>query len=83
MTNSTRFEAKGYTFFRIVRFVLLTFVYSFIALTVLSLLLENSGLLKAGGPPAAEFEPPAGGKAITFADVHGVDEAKHVRLLNW
>jgi ATP-dependent metalloprotease len=44
-------------------------------LVVLAVLLENSGLLKAGGPRAAEFEPTSG-KTVKFTDVHGVDEAK-------
>jgi hypothetical protein len=66
--------------FRVLRFVFLTLLYSFIALTILSLFLENSGLLKAGGPPKTmEFEPPTGGKVVKFSDVQGVDEAKHVR----
>lgn len=47
-------------------------------LVVFSVLLENSGLLKAG-PRQAEFEP-AAGKTYKFSDVHGVDEAKDVRL---
>ena len=48
-------------------------------LVVFSVLLENSGLLKAG-PRQAEFEP-AAGKTYKFSDVHGVDEAKDVRTL--
>lgn len=44
---------------------------------VLAVLLENSGLLKAG-PRQAEFEP-VQGKTYKFSDVHGVDEAKDVR----
>lgn len=46
-------------------------------LVVLAVLLENSGLLKAGGPRTAEFEP-SEGKVVKFSDVHGVDEAKEV-----
>jgi ATP-dependent Zn protease len=48
-------------------------------LVILAVLLENSGLLKAGGPRAAEFEPTEG-KKVTFSDVHGVDEAKEVHM---
>lgn len=46
---------------------------------MLAVLLENSGLLKAG-PRAAEFEPMQG-KTVKFSDVHGVDEAKEVAKL--
>lgn len=45
-------------------------------LVIFSVLLENSGLLKAG-PRQAEFEPTLG-KTYKFSDVHGVDEAKDV-----
>jgi hypothetical protein len=47
-----------------------------VILVILAVLLENSGLLKAG-PQAAEFEP-VQGKTVKFSDVHGVDEAKDV-----
>lgn len=43
----------------------------------MAVLLENSGLLKAGPKTAAEFEP-VEGKVVKFSDVHGVDEAKEV-----
>lgn len=46
---------------------------------VFSVLLENSGLLKAG-PRQAEFEP-LQQKPVKFSDVHGVDEVKEVRPL--
>ena len=49
-------------------------IWGFIALTVLSMIMENTGLLKAG-PGPAEFEPEEG-KVVKFADVHGVEEAK-------
>ncbi|KAG8957268.1 hypothetical protein FRC03_010298 [Tulasnella sp. 419] len=68
-------ESKGFMLWRAVRFVGLSLLYGFIALTILSLLLENSGLLKAG-PQQKEWEP-ATGKTVKFSDVHGVDEAKH------
>lgn len=48
-------------------------------LVVFSVLLENSGLLKAG-PRQSEFEPTTG-KTVKFSDVHGVDEAKDVSEL--
>lgn len=51
-------------------------------LVVLSVLLENSGLLKAGASAQSEFEPAEGSKVVKFSDVHGVDEAKEVRLSN-
>jgi ATP-dependent metalloprotease len=49
-----------------------------VILVVLAVLLENSGLMKAG-PRQAQFEP-VQGKIVKFSDVHGVDEAKNVRL---
>ena len=42
----------------------------------MAVLLENSGLMKAG-PRQTEFEPQQG-KTYKFSDVHGVDEAKDV-----
>nr|VWO98631.1 N/A [Ganoderma boninense] len=45
-----------------------------LVLVVLSIWVENSGLLKAG-PRQAEFEP-IQAKTYKFSDVHGVDEAK-------
>jgi ATP-dependent metalloprotease len=50
-------------------------------LIVLAVVLENSGLLKAGGPRVAEFDS-AAGKTYKFSDVHGVDEAKDVRMFD-
>ena len=47
-----------------------------VILVVLAVLLENSGLMKAG-PRQAEFEP-VQDKTYRFSDVHGVDEAKNV-----
>lgn len=49
---------------------------SAVVLVVMSVLLENSGLLKAG-PRQAEFEP-LQQKTVKFSDVHGVDEVKDV-----
>jgi ATP-dependent metalloprotease len=49
---------------------------SSVILVVLAVLLENSGLMKAG-PRQSQFEP-VQGKVVKFTDVHGVDEAKDV-----
>jgi ATP-dependent metalloprotease len=48
-------------------------------LVILSVFFENSGFMKKG-PSQSQFEP-SEGKAVTFSDVHGVDEAKDVCLL--
>ena len=45
-----------------------------VMLVILSVLLENSGLLKAGGR-TPEFEP-LQQKPVKFSDVHGIDEVK-------
>lgn len=44
-------------------------------LVILSVLFENSGIMKAGGASQTQFEP-SDGKVVKFSDVHGVDEAK-------
>ncbi|KAK4684938.1 ATP-dependent metalloprotease, partial [Tremellales sp. Uapishka_1] len=49
-------------------------LWIFVVLTVLSMVMENTGLLKAG-PGPTEFTPEEG-KVVTFKDVHGVEEAK-------
>lgn len=67
-------EPKGSWVPRIIRFVVSTLFIGFFFLVILSILLENSGLLKAG-PRQAEFQPQQG-KTYKFSDVHGVDEAK-------
>jgi ATP-dependent metalloprotease len=58
------------------RWVLGMLFWGFIILTLVSMLMENTGLLKAG-PGPAEFEPEEG-KVVKFSDVHGVEEAKSV-----
>jgi len=58
----------------LVRFLVLTGVSVFFVVLVMAVLLENSGLVKAG-PRQAEFEPTQQ-KTYKFSDVHGVDEAK-------
>jgi ATP-dependent metalloprotease len=50
--------------------------WAFIILTIMSMVMENTGLMKAG-PGPAEFEPEEG-KVVKFSDVHGVEEAKTV-----
>jgi ATP-dependent metalloprotease len=50
--------------------------WAFIILTIMSMVMENTGLMKAG-PGPAEFEPEEG-KTVKFSDVHGVEEAKGV-----
>ncbi|KAI0670417.1 ATP-dependent metallopeptidase Hfl [Trametes maxima] len=67
-------EPKGAIFLRLTRFVVSAVLVAFFVLVVLSLWVENSGLLKAG-PRQAEFEP-IQAKTYKFSDVHGVDEAK-------
>jgi len=44
--------------------------------TLLSVMLDNTGFIKAG-PKQSEFEPQPG-KTVKFSDVQGVDEAKEV-----
>ncbi|KAF8447967.1 P-loop containing nucleoside triphosphate hydrolase protein [Boletus edulis BED1] len=67
-------EPKGSFTMRIVRFVVLAGLSGFFMLVILSVLLENSGLLKTGGR-ATEFEP-LQQKPVKFDDVHGIDEVK-------
>ncbi|BEJ13476.1 hypothetical protein CspHIS471_0306500 [Cutaneotrichosporon sp. HIS471] len=59
---------------RILRYLLGLLFWGFVIFTIISMVMENTGLLKAG-PGPAEFEPEEG-KAVKFADVHGVEEAK-------
>lgn len=47
-----------------------------VVVTLLSVMLDNTGFIKAG-PKQSEFEPQPG-KTVKFDDVHGVDEAKEV-----
>jgi ATP-dependent metalloprotease len=66
--------ARGYMFWRALRWVGITFTYAFCILTFLSIAMENSGLLKTGGSQS-EYEP-SSQQVVKFSDVHGVDEAK-------
>lgn len=67
--------ARGYILWRALRWVGVTFTYAFCLLTVLSLALENSGLLKTTTAPQTEYEP-SSQQAVKFDDVQGCDEAK-------
>ncbi|KAJ9107948.1 hypothetical protein QFC19_002691 [Naganishia cerealis] len=67
-------ESRQFSGGRVLRSVLTTAFYAFCFLTIASLVLENSGLMKVGQQPT-EFEP-EDGKIVKFSDVHGVDEAK-------
>ncbi|CAD6578254.1 MAG: hypothetical protein TREMPRED_002141 [Tremellales sp. Tagirdzhanova-0007] len=62
---------------RAARWLLGVLIWAFIALTILSMVMENTGLLKAG-PGPMEFEPEEG-KVVKFSDVHGVEEAKNAK----
>jgi len=70
-------ELRGNPLIRAIRFLAVTLVYSFIMLTLLSLVMDSSGLLKATSPTGGPTEfKPQGQKPVTFGDVHGCDEAK-------
>lgn len=66
---------------RAFRWLLGMLFWAFIILTIMSMVMENTGLLKAG-PGPAEFEPEEG-KVVKFSDVHGVEEAKNVGYHHW
>lgn len=51
-------------------------IHALVLLVVFSVLLENSGLLKAG-PKQSEYEP-LQGNTVKFDAVHGCDEVKDV-----
>ncbi|GAA5968173.1 hypothetical protein JCM11641_003757 [Rhodosporidiobolus odoratus] len=76
-------EAKSPLVWRVLKFVLTTALYSFLLLSLLSLLIDSSGILRAGGQstPFAAVPPPdptdPGKRGTTFKDVHGCEEAKH------
>ncbi|KZT68122.1 ATP-dependent metallopeptidase Hfl [Daedalea quercina L-15889] len=67
-------EQKGSWIPRLVRFLVMSGLLAFFFLVFMAVVLENSGLMKAG-PRQTEFEPQQG-KTYKFSDVHGVDEAK-------
>lgn len=64
---------------RALRWLIGMMFWAFIILTIMSMVMENTGLMKAG-PGPAEFEPEEG-KVVKFSDVHGVEEAKTVSRL--
>lgn len=66
--------SKGYMIWRGLRWLGITVTYAFCILTFLSLVFENSGLLKPA-PSQTEFEPSADNN-VKFTDVQGVDESK-------
>jgi ATP-dependent metalloprotease len=68
--------SKQTSLLRGVRWLLGVLIWGFLILTVLSMVIENTGLLKAGKGPN-EFMPEEG-KVVKFSDVHGVEEAKSV-----
>lgn len=57
-------------------FVLFTHQSDAVFLVILSVMFENSGLMK-NAPRQSQFEPTAG-QIVKFSDVHGVDEVKDV-----
>ena len=71
-------EARGNLFLRAAAWTGRTLFVTFLTLTLLSFLIDQSGIMRGatgkGGPN--EFLPPASGKTYKFADVHGCEEAK-------
>lgn len=71
-------EAKGNLFWRAVAWFGRTLFVTFLTLTLLSFLIDQTGIMRGassrGGPK--EFLPPASGKTYKFTDVHGCEEAK-------
>ncbi|KAI9308569.1 peptidase family M41-domain-containing protein [Cunninghamella echinulata] len=68
-------EARGFMFWKALRWIGVTFTYTFCFLTVLSLAMENSGLLKTSTSVQSEYEP-SQQQIVKFEDVQGCDEAK-------
>ncbi|KAI0302030.1 ATP-dependent peptidase [Russula brevipes] len=68
-------ERKGAWIPSFARFLVFAGIATFFILTILSVVVENSGLVKAA-PRQSEFEPHESSKPVRFSDVHGVDEAK-------
>ncbi|KAL8284247.1 hypothetical protein RQP46_004996 [Phenoliferia psychrophenolica] len=76
-------EAKSPWWQRAGKFVLVTALYSFLLLSLLSLLLDSSGILRAtqsatpfAPSPVQDGSDPSG-RGTTFKDVHGCEEAKN------
>ncbi|TXT05976.1 hypothetical protein VHUM_03737 [Vanrija humicola] len=68
-------EAPKAGAWRNLRWLLAFLLWTFLGLTVLSLVMENSGLLKTAGGGPKEFEPEEATN-VKFSDVLGVEEAK-------
>ncbi|ORX58220.1 ATP-dependent metallopeptidase Hfl [Hesseltinella vesiculosa] len=68
-------ETRGLMLWRAVQWLGAAFVYTFCLLTILSLAMENSGLLKTTSTSPPEYEP-SNQQPVTFDDVQGCDEAK-------
>ncbi|KAH9981299.1 ATP-dependent peptidase [Lactifluus volemus] len=68
-------ERKGAWIPSFARFLVFAGIATFFILTALSVVVENSGLVKAA-PRQSEFEAHESSKPVRFSDVHGVDEAK-------
>lgn len=67
-------QPKGSLAWQIGKTLLIVGLYGFITLTILGLVLENSGILKTN-TQVTEFEQQQG-EPVKFSDVHGVEEAK-------
>ncbi|KAL1412420.1 i-AAA protease yme1 [Vanrija albida] len=68
-------EAPKAGAWRNIRWLLAFLLWTFLGLTILSLVMENSGLLKTAGGGPKEFEPEESTN-VKFSDVLGVEEAK-------
>lgn len=68
-------QPKGSIAWQIGKTLLIVGLYGFITLTILGLVLENSGILKTN-TQVTEFEQQQQGDPVKFSDVHGVEEAK-------
>ncbi|ORX62136.1 ATP-dependent metallopeptidase Hfl [Hesseltinella vesiculosa] len=67
-------EGRKFMVWKVLRWIGVTVTYAFCILTILSLALENSGLLKTT-TSQMEYEP-ISQQTVKFEDVQGVDEAK-------
>ncbi|CAO3626489.1 unnamed protein product [Cunninghamella blakesleeana] len=67
-------EGRKFMVWKVLRWLGVTVTYAFCILTILSLAMENSGLLKTT-TTQTEYEP-INQKSVKFDDVQGVDEAK-------
>jgi ATP-dependent metalloprotease len=67
-------QPRGSIAWQIGKTLLIVGLYGFITITILGLVLENSGILKTSSP-VTEFEQQQD-NPVKFSDVHGVEEAK-------